>query len=119
MRKQTYNNFMEGIHMNKPTTLQFTFKNHIRLDQVIKISQLAKSYSGSIYLITKNKSVISCENFTNLITYLLTVKNGQEINLFIKGSYPHLKLNDLQEIISPKTRFAKKAILHQAVKAKI
>ena len=105
--------------MNKPITLQFTFKNQLRLDQVIKISQLAKSYSGSIYLITKNKSVINCENFTTLITYLLTVKNGQETNLAIKGAYPHLKLNDLQEIITAKTKFAKKAILHQAVKAEV
>ncbi len=105
--------------MNKPITLQFTFENQLRIDQVIKISQLAKSYSGSIYLISKNKSVINCENFTTLITYLLTVKNGQEINLVIKGSYPHLKINDLQEIISPKTKFAKRAILPQAMKVKI
>ncbi|MCV9887214.1 hypothetical protein [Metabacillus halosaccharovorans] len=103
--------------MNKPITLQFTFKNHLRIDQVIKISQLAKSYNGSIYLVTRNKSVINAENFTTFITYLLTVKNGQEITFIINGEYSHLKLNDLKKIISSEAKLAKKPMLQPAMKA--
>lgn len=105
--------------MNEHNPLQFTFKHNLRIDQIIKISQLAKSYNGSIHLVTKNKSVINVENFTTFITYLLTVKNGQEMKLVIKGSYAHLKFNDLQEIISSKTKPARKPMIQQAVKAKI
>ena len=105
--------------MNKPITLKCTFENRLRIDQVIQISQLAKSYSGSIYLVTKNKNVINTENFPTFFTYLLTKKNGQEISLIINGPYPHLKLNDLNSIVSSKTRSMKKPMVQAIVKAKI
>ncbi len=104
--------------MNNLNSLTFQFKNQLRIDQIIKISQLAKSYNGNIYLVTKNESVINVENLSTFITYLLTVKNGQVMNLIIKGPYPHLKLNDLQQIITKttKTRKEKRRILQPAVK---
>ncbi len=102
--------------MNNLTSLNYQFKNQLRIDQIIKISQLAKSYNGNIYLVTKNESVINVENLSTFITYLLTVKNGQVMNLIIKGPYPHLKLNDLQQIITTKTRKEKRRILQPAVK---
>jgi|GEM_PF-6014630 len=105
--------------MNKPITLKCTFENQLRIDQVIKISQLAKSYNGSIYLVKNNKSVINTENFSTFFTYLLTTKNGQEISLIIDGPFPHLKLNDLREIISSKSRSMKKPMMQAIVKAKI
>lgn len=105
--------------MNKLIKLDLRIKNQLRIDQVMKISQLAKSYSGKIYLVTKNKHVINASNLPALITYLLMVKSGQELNVVIDGPFPYLKLNDLKEICSSSTGNQNYKVIQPAMKVKI
>ncbi|UHA60412.1 hypothetical protein KDJ21_001090 [Metabacillus litoralis] len=60
--------------MNKLITFSLKVEEQVRIDQVMKITQLAKSYEGKIYLVTKNKHVINTANFPALLTYLLMIK---------------------------------------------
>jgi len=105
--------------MNKLITFSLKVEEQIRIDQVMKITQLAKSYVGKIYLVTKNKHVINTANLPALLTYLLMIKNGQEINIAIDGPYPHLKGNDFKEICSTNTAQKSQRIIQPAMKVKL
>ncbi|WP_226670104.1 hypothetical protein [Metabacillus litoralis] len=105
--------------MNKLLTLNLQVENQLRIDQVIKMNQLAKSYNGKIYLLTKNKSVINTGSLPSLITYLLTVKSGQVLKVVIDGPFPELKLNDLKQICSSTIMRQSQQVLQPAMKVKI
>ncbi|TXC89751.1 hypothetical protein FS935_15405 [Metabacillus litoralis] len=105
--------------MNKQLSINLQIENQLRIDQVIKINQLAKSYNGKIYLLTKNKSEINAGSLPTLITYLLTVKSGQVLSVVIDGPYPQLKLNDLKQICSSTVVMQNHRVLQPALKMKI
>lgn len=105
--------------MNKLLTLNLKVEKQLRIDQVIKMNQLAKSYNGKMYFLTKNNSVINAGSLPSLITYLLTVKSGQVLKVVIDGPYPQLKLNDLKQICSANEMKQSRKILQPALKVKI
>ncbi|MGM0876850.1 MAG: hypothetical protein ACQEWV_19360 [Bacillota bacterium] len=105
--------------MIKLMTLNIRLAKQLRINQVLKINQLTKSYAGKIYLLTKSKNVIDAANFPSLITYLLTVKNGQVLDIIIDGPYPQLKLNDLEDICSSTAFKKREQVLQSAMKVKI
>jgi phosphotransferase system HPr-like phosphotransfer protein len=105
--------------MNKLIKLNLQVKKQLRIDQVLKLNQLAKSYEGKIYLLTKSKNVIDAAKLPSLITYLLTVKNGQALNLIIDGPFPQLKLIDIEEVCSSTVIKQREQVLPHALKVKL
>ncbi|MBO1512863.1 hypothetical protein [Metabacillus bambusae] len=105
--------------MNKLMKINLRMKRQLRIDQILKITQLAKSYSGKIYFLSKSKNVIDASKFPSLITYLLTVKNGQALNVIIDGPFPHLIVNDLEEICSSTAIKQRQQVLQPAMKIKL
>jgi phosphotransferase system HPr-like phosphotransfer protein len=94
-------------------------KKQLKIDQILRITQVAKSYEGKMYLLTKNKHVIDPAKFSSLITYLLTVKNGQALNVIIDGPFPHLIVNDLEEICSSTAIKQRQQVLQHSMKIKL
>ena len=104
---------------NKLLTINLRFSKQLRIDQVLKINQVAKSYKGKIYLLTKNKNVVDATKFPSLITYLLTINTGQALNLLIDGPFPKHQLDKIEEITSSTTIRKRELGLHPAMKVKL
>lgn len=102
--------------MKEVITLTMRLKKQLRIDQVLKINQLAKSYSGNIYLMSNSQNKIDAAKLPTLIAYLLTVKNGQALNFVINGDYPHLKLKDIELICSSTLARKRVHVLQPAIK---
>lgn len=107
------------LKMDNKLTFQLKVESQLRIDQVIKINQLSKSYAGKISLLTKNNSIINTANLPSLITYLLTVKNGHVLNINIEGPFPQLKQYDLEQICSSAVVRKSHPALQPAMKVKI
>lgn len=105
--------------MNKLMSINLRMKKQLKIDQILRITQVAKSYEGKMYLLTKNKNVIDPAKFPSLITYLLTVKNGQALNVIIDGPFPHLIVNDLEEICSSTAIKQRQQVLQHSMKIKL
>ncbi|QGQ44497.1 hypothetical protein [Metabacillus sediminilitoris] len=105
--------------MNKVLTLNLHLKNQLRIDQVLTINQLAKSYDGNVYFLTERKHIINAAKFPSLIAYLLTVKNGQSLKMIIDGPYPQNVLNRIEEISLSTAINQKEQLLQPALKIKL
>jgi hypothetical protein len=105
--------------MNKVLTLNLHLKNQLRIDQVLKINQLAKSYDGNVYFLTERKHIINAAKFPSLIAYLLTVKNGQALKMIIDGPYPLNVINRIEEISLSTAFNQKEQLLQPALKIKL
>jgi phosphotransferase system HPr-like phosphotransfer protein len=105
--------------MNKLMTINMHMTNQLRIDQLLKINQLAKSYDGNLYFLTKNRHVINAAKFPSLITYLLTVKSGQALTLIIDGPSPHFILRNIEDICSSTAINQKEKILQPVLKVKL
>lgn len=105
--------------MNKLMTVKMHLTNQLRIDQVLKINQLAKSYDGTLYFSTKNRHVINAAKFPSLITFLLTVKNGQTLTLIIDGPNPKHILGDLEETCSSTVINRQEKTFQPALKVKL
>ncbi|KKI90763.1 hypothetical protein WQ54_18605 [Bacillus sp. SA1-12] len=105
--------------MNKLMTLDLSIKKQLRIDQLLRVSQLAKSYDGKIYFLLRNKTIIDAAKLPSLVTCFLTVKDGQTLKILIDGPAPQQIINDLIEICSRTITLQQQHLLQPAMKVKL
>ncbi|MFC0272127.1 hypothetical protein ACFFIX_11755 [Metabacillus herbersteinensis] len=105
--------------MSELMTTDLHIQKQLRMEQVLKINQLAKSYSGQIYLLTNKKHIVDASKLPSLMAFLLTLKNGQPLKIIIDGYNPASMMQELEEIYAIRSVRFSKQVWHPAVKVKI
>ncbi|MGM7719272.1 hypothetical protein [Metabacillus sp. Hm71] len=105
--------------MDKLMTINLFIKKQLRIDQLLRVNQLAKAYDGKIYILLRNKSIIDAAKLPSLVTCFLTVKDGQALKILIDGPTPQQIINDLKEICSKTITLQQKHLLQPAMKVKL
>lgn len=105
--------------MSELMTTVLHIQKQLRIEQVLKVNKLAKSYSGQIYLLTSKKHIVDASKLPSLMAFLLTLKNGQPLKIIIDGHNSASIMQKLEDIHATKSVRFSKLEWQPAVKLKI